>query len=123
MAEKVKGKDKDNTVADIIRAGVEGVKGIQAADRDGGRTSLSAREKVRLYLITLFVIAFVYLAPSIFAFAKDVLTAIGSIPAPVWKALFVLGVVSIGGVVVISCYGIWSVFSIPKMAIKKDSDK
>jgi hypothetical protein len=121
--EKDRQKAKDSTVADIIRAGVEGVKGIQAADQDAGRTHLSAREKVRLYLITLFVVAVVYLSPSIFTLAKDVLAAVATIPASAWKALFVLGAVSVAGIVVISVYALWSIFSIPKLAIKRDRDQ
>ena len=105
-------------IADVVKAAMGGA---GAHVSDANRSALSAREKIRLYLFTLFTVAFVYLAPQIFALVREIMTAVGTIPMAAWKGLWIFALVAVGGTLalglILGGYAIREVFRTGRYAI------
>src|SRR5688572_3906352 len=118
MSEGESGSKGPAWVADVVKAAVGGA---GAHFQDQGRTQLSAREKMRLYVFTLGTAAFIYLAPQIFTFAREVMAAIGTVPMAAWKGLWTFAMVAVGGTLLLALilggYAIREVFKTGRFAI------
>jgi hypothetical protein len=77
-------------------------------------SKFTPKQKMAMYLTTIGVVGFVYLAPDIFRF-------VSGLPDAAWSALIFPFMVLAVGVVLVPLYAIWSVFSTAKTAIKKDT--
>ena len=80
------------------------------------RTALTAKEKKVMFMTTLFVAAFVYLADQIFAFLGKVLELITRMPAYAWLAL--LGIVVLG--TALGAFAIHRALGLGRIAIERD---
>lgn len=113
--------EAENPVAEIVRAAMGGKGGDPSADT---RTQLSAREKMKLYRTTLFVVAGLYLVTKFLESSQTVKSTVGDMmPAGApWIAALALSIpiVFIVGVCSVAVFVIWQVFKTGRAAIQRN---
>jgi len=83
----------------------------------------TARQKTAMYITTIALAAFAYLAPHLLRFIEAILRGgakfIAALPSAAWTALMMPLLVLVVGLIVVSLYAVWQVFSTGKLAIKR----
>lgn len=113
--------EEGNPVAEIVRAAMAGKGGDASADT---RTQLSAREKMKLYRTTLFVVAGLYLVTKYLDSPRSVTSSVGDVLMPAgapWIAALALSIpiVFLVGVFGLAAFALWQVFKTGRTAIQR----
>lgn len=77
---------------------------------------LTARQKLTIYITTVAILGFLYIAPELFRFMLN-------LPDTAWKAIGIPLAILAGGGILVAFYAIWSVFSTAKAGIRKDAER
>ncbi len=77
---------------------------------------LTARQKLTIYITTVAILGFLYVAPELFRFILN-------LPEAAWKAIGIPLAILAGGGILVAFYAIWSVFSTAKAGIRKDAER
>ena len=80
-----------------------------------GPYKFTASQKAAMYVTTVSLIAFVYLAPDIFKF-------LSSLSEAAWKAIMIALLAAVVAGAGVGAYAIWSVFSTAKLGIRKGTE-
>jgi len=102
----------------------EGTKGRKSImGKEEGSNKFTARQKTAMYITTIALAAFAYLAPDLLKFIVAILTGgakfVAALPEVAWKAVMIPLLVLVVGGILVSLYAVWQVFSTGKLAIKR----